>query len=232
MYVIITGASRGIGLELAKIYASHKYDLILTCKNNIDKLNQLKNELENEFKIKAHIKQGNLDENFLNNIDDIYMLINNAGIADYRMLIDTDLDKYYELIDSNITTNFINTKTVLPTMIKQKQGIIVNISSVWGLYGSSMESVYSLTKGAINSFTKAIAKEYVESNIDCIAFALGMVDTDMNKKFTKEELDGIVNKLDNKKMFTATEVANYIYDTVLNHKYTTGDIIEYNNGLI
>lgn len=231
MYIIITGASRGIGRELAKIYASHKYDLILTCKNNIDKLDKLKNELEDEFKNKIYIKQGNVDDDFLKNINDIYMLINNASVADYRMLIDTTLDQYYSLIDSNITTNFINTKAVLPKMIKQKQGIIVNISSVWGLYGSSMESVYSLTKGAINSFTKAIAKEYMESNIDCIAFALGMVDTDMNKKFTKIELDEILDKLDNKKMFTAKEVAEYIYDTVLNKKYNTGDIIEYNNGL-
>lgn len=231
MYAIITGASRGIGRELAKIYASHKYDLLLTCKNNIDKLNQLKNELVNEYNIKIHTTQGNLDNEFLNDINDIYILINNAGIADYRMLIDTDIDKYYELIDNNITTNFINTKIVLPKMIKQKQGIIVNISSVWGLYGSSMETVYSLTKGAINSFTKAVAKEYRESNIDCIAFALGMVDTDMNKQIGDTEIKTVIETLDNKKMFTTKEVAEYIYNVVLNKKYNTGDIIEYNNSL-
>lgn len=102
---------------------------------------------------------------------------------------------------------------------------------MWGILGSAMESVYSMTKGGINAFTKSLAKELKESNVDVIATALGAVDTEMNSHLDDKERDEFLKTLDDGKMFTVEEVADKIYDIVSGKKYITGDIIEMNNGL-
>ena len=229
MFAIITGASRGIGKELAYKFASHNYDLLLTCENNINELTNVENDIESKFGKKVIIKKGLIEENELPN--DAYILINNAGKCDYNLLQDVDYDRYKEIVYSNLDYTFLTTKLVSKVMLKNKQGIIVNISSMWGILGSAMESVYSMTKGGINAFTKSLAKEFKDSNVDVIAFALGAVDTDMNSHLSEIERADFLKTLDEGKMFTASEVADKIYDIVFARKYKTGDIIEINNGL-
>ena len=229
MNVVITGASRGIGRELAYEFASHAYDLVLTCENNIRSLNDIKKDIEDKYRRKVIIKQGLLDKNDLP--DDIYILINNAGKCDYSLLQDISYDRYKEIVYANLDYTFLTTKLVCEKMLKAHQGIIVNISSMWGILGASMESVYAMTKGAINAFTKSLAKEFEESNVDVIAFALGAVDTDMNKHFTGEELDAFLKTLDGGQMLEPSIVARNIYSIVSDRKYSSGDIIEMNNGL-
>ena len=229
MFVVVTGASRGIGKELAYKFASHNYDLLLTCENNINELTNIKNDIESKFGKKVIIKKGLIEENELPN--DIYILINNAGKCDYNLLQDINYDRYKEIIYSNLDYTFLTTKLVSGLMLKNKQGIIVNISSMWGIYGAALESIYSMTKGGINAFTKSLAKEFKESNVDVIAFALGAVDTDMNKHLSEEERKSFELSLDNGRMFTAGEVADRIYEIVSTRKYESGDIIELNNGL-
>ena len=229
MFVVVTGASRGIGKELAYKFASHNYDLLLTCENNINELANIKNDIESKFGKKVIIKKGLIEENELPN--DAYILINNAGKCDYNLLQDVDYDRYKEIIYSNLDYTFLTTKLVSKVMLKNKQGIIVNISSMWGILGASLESVYAMTKGGINAFTKSLAKEFRESSVDVIAFALGGVDTDMNKHLSEEERKSFELSLDNGRMFTASEVADKIYEIVSTRKYVSGDIIEVNNGL-
>lgn len=229
MFVIITGASRGIGKALAYKFAEHNYDLLLTCEKNIDRLNEIKADIENKYNKKVIATKGELKDSDLPN--DIYILINNAGKCDYSLIQDTSYEKYKELIYSNLDYTFLTTKLVSSQMIKKKQGIIVNISSMWGILGSSMESIYSMTKGGINAFTKSLAKEFKESGVDVIAFALGAVDTEMNNHLDDKEKTVFLKTLDNGRMFTPEEVAEKIYDIVSGKKYKTGDIIEINNGL-
>ena len=229
MFAIITGASRGIGKELAYKFASHNYDLLLTCENNINELTNIKNDIESKFWKKVIIKKGLIEENELPN--DIYILINNAGKCDYSLLQDVDYDKYKEIVYANLDYTFLTTKSVGKVMLKNKQGIIANISSMWGILGASLESIYSMTKGGINAFTKSLAKEFKESNVDVIAFALGAVDTDMNRHLSEEERKSFELSLDNGRMFTAGEVADRIYEIASTRKYESGDIIEINNGL-
>lgn len=229
MFVVVTGASRGIGKELTYKFASHNYDLLLTCENNINELTNIKNDIESKFGKKVIIKKGLIEENELPN--DVYILINNAGKCDYNLLQDINYDRYKEIIYSNLDYNFLTTKLVSRLMLKNKQGIIINISSMWGIYGAALESIYSMTKGGINAFTKSLAKEFKESNVDVIAFALGAVDTDMNRHLSKEERKSFELSLDNGRMFTAGEVADRIYEIVSTRKYESGDIIEINNGL-
>ena len=229
MYTIITGASRGIGKALAYKFAKSGYDLVLTCDKNIDLLNEIKNDIEKSFNRKVIVVKGELKE--VNIPSDVYILINNAGKCDYSLLQDISYDKYKELIYSNLDYTFLTTKLVSKQMVKVKQGVIINISSMWGILGSAMESIYSMTKGGMNAFTKALAKELRDSNVDVIAFALGAVDTDMNKHLTEDEKRMFLDTLDNKRMWTANEIADKIYDVVASKRYSTGDIIELNNGL-
>lgn len=229
MFVVVTGASRGIGKELAYKFASHNYDLLLTCENNINELTKIKNDIESKFGKKVIIKKGLIEENEIPK--DTYILINNAGKCDYNLLQDVDYDRYKEIVYSNLDYTFLTTKLVSKVMLKNKQGIIANISSMWGILGASLESVYAMTKGGINAFTKSLAKEFRESSVDVIAFALGAVDTDMNKHLSEEERKSFELSLDNGRMFTAGEVADKIYEIVSNRKYESGDIIEINNGL-
>ena len=231
MYAVITGASSGIGRELAYIYAKHKYNLFLTCKKNIIKLYELKIELEEKFGIVVIIKKGHIENGDLENINDIYLLINNASISEYNLFCDTKIEKYYEIIDSNIIDCLFATREVLPKLQKNKMGVILNISSIWGIVGSSMESVYSLTKAGIIGFTKSLAKENEYTGVSIFSIALGMVDTDMNNNLSNEDKKYIIEKLDNKKMMTKKFVANKIYDIILNKLYKNGDVIEINNGL-
>ena len=231
MFVVITGASRGIGMELAYIYAKHKYNLFLTCKKNIIELYRLKNELEEKFGIVVIIKKGHIENGDLEKINDIYLLINNASIAEYNLFCDTTIDRYYEIIDANIIDCLLATREVLPKLQKNKMGIILNISSIWGIVGSSMESVYSLTKAGIIGFTKSLAKENEFTGVSIFSIALGMVDTDMNNNLSNEDKKNIIEKLDNKKMMTKEFVANKIFEIILNNSYKNGDVIEINNGL-
>lgn len=229
MYVVITGASRGIGKALAYKYAINHYDLILTCEKNIDYLENIKYDIEKRYQRKVIIKKGLLDKNDL--IDDIYILINNAGKCDYNLIQDVTYERYKEITYANLDYTFLTTKLVLTKMLKNKQGIIINISSIWGIKGASMESIYSMTKGAINAFTKSIAKELSNSNIDAIAFALGAVDTDMNNHLKNEEKMDFQASLDGGRMFETSEIADKIFDIIVNKRYNSGDIIEVNNGL-
>ena len=230
MYVVITGASRGIGKALAYKFAEHGYDLVLTCEKNVDLLNTIKNEIESKFNRNVIIIKGLLSENDLPS--DIYILINNAGKCDYSLIQDISYDKYKDIIYSNLDYTFLTTKLISQRMINDKQGVIVNISSMWGILGSSMEAVYSMTKGGINAFTKSLAKEFKDSNVDVIAFALGAVDTEMNNHLSKEERMEFIKTLDDGRMLTCDEVAESIYNIVLTKKYNSGDVIELNNGLI
>ncbi len=229
MYAIITGASRGIGRELAITFASHKYNLILNCKNNYNLLCDLKNELEYKDNVKVYIKKGQIEYQDIEKIDDIYILINNASVAYRKLLIDVNEDEYNEVIDSNLSQTIFTTKFFIKKNLKNNQGIVVNISSVWGLVGSSMESIYSLTKAAVENFTKSLSKEY--ENLDFICFSLGAVDTDMNNIFSEEDKKVILKNLKNNSFLNKNEIADIIYNTISNHKYKSGEIIYINNGL-
>ena len=117
-------------------------------------------------------------------------------------------------------------------MIHEKNGLIINISSIWGIVGASLETIYSGTKGFVNTFTKALAKELEPSNIDVIAFALGMVDTEMNSHLSDDEKNEIAKSLDGGKLFTKEEIAQKIFEHATNKNFKTGDIIPLDNGLM
>lgn len=237
---LITGASRGIGRAIALEFARAGYDLVLTCKNNIGLLEDVRHEAMSHS-VQCNVFAGDLAKestvlklfSFINekNIP-IDVLINNAGISHFGLLQDTSLEQWHQIIDTNLTSVFLLSKHVLPSMIKQKQGKIINVSSVWGLTGASYEVAYSASKGGLNSFTKALAKELAPSNIQVNAVACGAIDTQMNEFLQPDELRGLQDSIPVGRLGKTSEVADLILKLARSSSYLTGQIITLDGGWI
>lgn len=241
--VLITGASRGIGKAIAYEFARNGYELYLTCKNNFELLKELKFEFEH-FLIsenpqsepsKYHIFQcdmGNIDEveQLFQNIPSLDVIVNNAGISHVGLLTDMSEKEWRNVMSTNLDSLFYTSKFGIPKMLSNHKGKIINISSIWGNVGASMEVAYSASKGAVNSFTKALAKELAPSNIQVNAIACGMIDTDMNACFSEEDLHYIIEEIPADRIGHPEEVARLCHMLSEAPEYMTGQIITMDGG--
>lgn len=234
-HAIITGASRGIGRALAVEFAKAGYNLTLTCIRSEDKLRELSEKLAKEYGVTCHTFTGDLSdpesaERMFGNIEDMDVLINNAGISYVGLLHEMSYEDWDRVINTNLSSAFYCSKQAIPLMLKKKSGKILNISSVWGEYGSSMEAAYSASKGGLNALTKALAKELAPSNIQVNAIACGMIDTDMNKCFNAEETAAIIEEIPADRMGQPEEVATLALQLCTGNSYLTGQIITLDGG--
>lgn len=253
---LITGASRGIGKAIAYEFARNGYDLYLTCKSNLDLLKELKTELENiqdttkhvlyeteniqknlntASYIKCHIFQcdmGNAKEveQLFQTIPPLDVIVNNAGISHVGLLTDMSEEEWHHVMSTNLDSLFYTSKFGVPKMLANHKGKIINISSVWGNVGASMEVAYSASKGGVNSFTKALAKELAPSNIQVNAIACGLIDTDMNACFSEEDLHYIIEEIPSDRIGQPEEVARLCYMLAEAPEYMTGQIITMDGG--
>ena len=232
---LVTGASRGIGLAIATILAQNGYHLHLTCKNSYKQLQDTAKSLSETYNItcKAHkTDMGNFAEvwTLFSNIDSLDVLINNAGISHIGLLQDTTVDEWQKVIDTNLSSVFFTSKMAIPKMLENKSGAIINISSIWGDVGASMEVAYSASKGGVNAFTKALAKELAPSNIAVNAISCGVIDTDMNKCFSKNEMAALIEEIPANRLGTPQEVAELTLQLINSPKYLTGQVISINGG--
>ena len=231
---IVTGGSRGIGEAICEELINSGYKVILNYRNSYEKAIKVKEKLgENLFLVKADV--GNLDEvkvmaDFcINQFGRIDVLVNNAGISQIKTFADITEDDWDEMIRVNLKGIYNTTKSIIDLMINQKCGKIINISSIWGEVGASCEVHYSTAKAGVIGFTKALAKELALSNIQVNCITPGIIDTEMNAGFDKEDLKKEVpcEKLGTSKdiakavLFLASEDANYI----------TGQILGVNGGM-
>ena len=236
---IVTGASRGIGREIAKSLAKQNIKVIANYNNSEEKAIELKKELETEGIIidivKADVSKReeikNLIQYAIENYGKIDILINNAGISEYKLFTDETDEDWNKVINTNLYSAFAVSQEVIPNMIKNKNGCIINISSVWGMVGASMEVLYSVSKAGIDGLTKALAKELGPSNIRVNAIAPGIVDTDMCKNFTKEELEDIKEEIPLERIGKVEDISKCI-NWLIDDNYTTGQIISINGGWI
>ena len=147
--------------------------------------------------------------------------------------MDMHIEEVYELINTNIKGVLNMSHAVLPHMTETKQGSIVNISSIWGVQGASCEAVYSSTKGAINSFTKALAKEMAPSNIRINGVAPGVIDTEMNSWMSKEDRESLEMEIPIGRFGKAKEIGEVVsYLCSDESSYLTGQIITVDGGFI
>lgn len=233
--VLITGASRGIGRALAVTLAKEGFDLILVCQKSEEKLKSLQKELQQQYGISCEaelcdVADAEQVEKLLAKVRDVDILINNAAISYVGLLTDMSVREWQQVIDTNLNSLFYTCKCVIPGMIHKKSGRIINVSSVWGNVGASMEVAYSTAKGGVNSFTKALAKELAPSNIQVNAVAFGVIDTEMNQCFSAEEKRALTEEIPACRMGTAGEAANLILKVLEAPPYLTGQVITMDGG--
>lgn len=162
----------------------------------------------------------------------IDVLINNAGISHIGLLQDMSIDEWNNIISINLTSVFSCCKLAIPYMLRAGHGSIINISSVWGVAGASCEVAYSATKGGINAFTKALAKELAPSGINVNAIACGVMDTEMNSCFTDEEIKNIIEEIPAGRMGCPDEAAALALSLSEGSSYLTGQVIVLDGGYI
>lgn len=231
--VLITGASRGIGRAVALKFASQNYKLCINCKSNKNLLEKLRLELLDMgadcISFVGDISDYNAAKKMYaliyKNFNSLDVLVNNAGISHIGLLQDMSFNEWNYVISTNLNSVFNCSKLAIEAMIKNKFGKIINISSVWGNVGASCEVAYSSSKGAVNSFTKALAKELAPSNIQVNAIACGMIDTDMNSSFDENEKEDIINSIPAMRIGRADEVADLVYYLAGAPSYINGQII-------
>lgn len=235
MVILITGASRGIGREIAIKLAKNGNRVIANYNKSEEQANILKQENNNIEIYKADVSRREEVHKMVTDVIQKYgkidVLINNAGISEEKMFIDvTDAD-WNRMINVNLYSVFCVTQEVLPSMVAQKNGCIINISSIWGLVGASCESIYSVSKAGIDAITKSLAKELGPSGIRVNSIAPGIIDTDMNKNLNQQEMDQIKESIPLEKIGKAIDIAKCV-EWLVDDKYTTGQIISINGGWI
>lgn len=132
---------------------------------------------------------------------------------------------------NNLYSAFVVTQESLPNMIHNKKGCIINISSIWGMVGASMEVIYSMSKAGIDGMTKALAKELGPSNIRVNSIAPGVIDTDMNKAFSEEDIENLKEETPLEKIGKPTEIAKCV-NWLIEDGFTTGQVISINGGYV
>ncbi|MBQ7840481.1 MAG: SDR family NAD(P)-dependent oxidoreductase [Lachnospiraceae bacterium] len=234
---LITGASRGIGRAIACAYAAAGYDLYLTCIHSHEQLYALCRALSDRHKITATPFVGDMGDfetvkTLFSQIGRLDVLINNAGISHIGLLSDMTPEEWHRLMSTNLDACFYTSKLAIPRMVHEKSGRIINISSVWGNVGASMETAYSASKGAVNSLTRALAKELAPSNILVNAIACGVIDTDMNHCFSEEEMQMLIEEIPADRLGRPEEVAALALQLAEAPAYMTGQIITIDGGFL
>ncbi len=232
---LITGASRGIGRAIAIRFAKDGYDLILTCIRSIRELQALAKNLEEDHHIRCRALQADMGCfqevcGVFRGLDRLNVLVNNAGISYVGLLSDMSPEEWQNVMRTNLDSCFYTSRLAIPLMLKEHKGHIINISSVWGNVGASMEVAYSASKGGVNSFTKALAKELAPSNIQVNAVACGLIDTEMNRRLTREELAALREEIPADRMGAPEEVADLVLQVAKAPSYLTGQIITIDGG--
>lgn len=238
---LITGASHGIGKAIAQKFARENYCLFLNCCSSGQELIELAKELSETCKVACtpliydisdHGQVASMFEEIQAAGKHIDVLINNAGISHIGLLQDMEIEDWNRVIHTNLTSVFSCCRFAIPHMIPKKAGKIINISSVWGIAGASCETAYSASKGGVNAFTKALAKELAPSNIQVNAIACGVIDTRMNRCFDEEERAALAEEIPSGRFGRPEEIADFVYQLAQGHDYLTGQVITMDGGFL
>ena len=235
--ILITGASGGIGSAIAKKFAKNNNNIILVYNKNKSSVEKLKQKFSN---CKLEIIKCDLTETeqifamvkkIIKSYKTIDCLINCAGISKFQQIQDTTDEDFFNIINTNLKSTTLTIAAVSKHMISEKCGKIINISSMWGVVGASMESLYSASKGAINTLTLSLAKELGPSNITVNAVCPGLIDTQMNQSLSTETKKEIIENTPLQRIGKPEDVAS-IVEFLCSDKanFITGQIITVDGG--
>ncbi len=238
---LITGATRGIGKQIALTLAEQGYDIAVNYRTANEELEETKKEIENK-NVKCIPVQGDVSnfedtERFVKEIIEKYgkidVLVNNAGITKDTLIMRMKKEDFTNVIDVNLTGTFNVTKNVIPYMMKARTGRIINISSVVGITGNAGQTNYSASKAGIIGFTKSLAKEVASRNILVNAVAPGFIETSMTDVLKEEVKEDIASKIPLRRMGKAEDVANLVKFLVSeDSSYITGQVINVDGGML
>lgn len=238
--ILVTGSSRGIGKAIAVKFAKKGYHVIINCAHDEEALLKTKAEIETyQVSCLAYLGDiGRIDKakELFDQIKKLYgsidVLVNNAGIAYIGLFTDMTPDDWNRVITTNLTAVYNCCSLAVPDMVHNKNGKIINISSVWGNVGASCEVAYSASKGGMNALTKSLAKELAPSNIQVNAIACGAIDTEMNRFLEDDALLQLIDEIPSGRLGRAEEVADLVYQLAQKNEYLTGQIIGLDGGWI
>lgn len=229
--VLITGASRGIGAATARAFAEHGDRVIINYNKSRKEAESLAAEIGG-IAICADVSNPDAVSKMVDEAGNIDVLINNAGVYGFHMLDAMTDDEWGRIIGVNLNSVFYCTRAVLPQMIRRKSGVIVNVSSMWGICGASCEVAYSTAKAGVIGFTKALAKEVGPSGIRVNCVAPGVIDTDMNKCLDADAKAALCEETPLGRFGTPEEIANSIVFLADENSFITGQVLSPNGGLV
>lgn len=239
--VFITGSSRGIGQAIAFAFANAGCNIVLNASKSKEALLETEKHLiEDNVPVLALLGDASdydsckkMFQSIENTFGSVDILVNNAGISHIGLFSDMNPQQWQRLISVNLYSAFNCTHLAVADMVRKKSGSIINISSMWGNVGASCEAVYSASKGGINSFTKAMAKELGPSGIRVNAIACGVIDTQMNASFDEEERKALAEDISLMRFGTPEEVAKLaLFLAQEASSYLTGQIITLDGGML
>lgn len=201
--VLVTGSSRGIGREIAIAFGQSGCRVVLNASKSQEQLEETKAFLEEQnipvqaflCDISDYEKCRSMFQNIAESWGSVDILVNNAGISHIGLFTDMSPAEWKRILSVNLEGAFNCSHLAIPGMVRRKNGVILNISSIWGECGASCEAVYSASKGGLNAFTKAMAKELGPSNVRVNAISCGVMDTEMNACFSPEELQALTEEI-------------------------------------
>lgn len=248
--ILITGASRGIGAEIARTaYVSGNYNVIINYNKSEDKAMQLLDELLTYSENYPHREFGQIAviKADVSNEDEVYdmfeeaedffgkvdVLVNNAGISSFSLFTELTFEKWQETMSVNLNSVFLCSKRALAKMIQEKSGKIINISSIWGICGASCEVHYSASKAAVIGLTKALAKEVGPSGITVNCVAPGVIGTEMLSSLSESDIDALKEETPLCHIGTCADIAKTVMFLAGDGgDFITGQVISPNGGIV
>lgn len=236
---LITGGSRGIGKEIGKKFALNGYNLVINYVSENTDLNKLKEDFKDTevLFVKTDVTNyescQNMVKEAIEKFGKIDVLVNNAGITKDGLLMRMKEEDFDKVIKVNLKGTFNMTKNVIPYMIKQRNGKIVNIASVVGVTGNAGQANYAASKAGIIGFTKTVARELASRNILANCIAPGFIKTDMTDVLSETVKENIYSQIPLNKMGEAKEVANAVYFLASEENtYITGQVLNVDGGMV
>lgn len=238
--VLVTGATRGIGREIALVLAHQKAHVVFNYRSESEAVNSLKSEIE---KIGARATAIKFDVNntaaikesidlFTKEFGPISGLVNNAGISKDTLILRQKEEELIEILNTNLKSVIMLTSTLSRNFLKAPDVSVVNMSSVVGLMGNSGQSAYAASKAGIIGFTKSFAKEMSSKNVRCNAVCPGFIETDMTNTLDDKVKEAYLSSVPLKRFGTTTEVANLVCFLLSKSSgYITGEVIKIDGGL-
>ncbi len=238
--VLITGSSSGIGSAIATEYAKKGYSIVLNCKKNVDGMLSLrdsikkynKNVLAIQCDISNYCETKKMFDTINKSFGSVEILINNAGVSYFGLFSNMNQEEWNNVINTNIKGVINCSHIAIDSMIKNKCGAIINISSIWGVCGASCEVIYSMTKAGIDGFTKALAKELAPSNIFVNSIACGLIDTNMNNNLSNIDTQSFIDDIPLSRIGDTSDITSLCLYLSEENTYMTGQVLVVDGGYL